>query len=263
MHAEKDYTSRLGAGLGMIHETMDLLRLWEPGMTPMSLSKHALDRGLFSRTTARRNEDIAIEMFAPRYLANGGHIASSLKFLLEQRFPYESLVQIFFLQTARAHEIFRDFVTEIYWPKYSSGASAISKSEADEFIRRALDTGRMEKRWSESTVRRVSGYLLGCCVDFELLGKGKRTERPIKRFSIRKDVAVYLVHDLHYSRLSDMAVAQHRDWRLFGLESPEVIRLMKDLSHDGHFLIQATSDLVQISWKYRTMEECLDVLTQR
>ena len=67
----------------MIHETMDLLRMWQPGMTPMRLSKHALDKGLFSRTTARRNEDLAIEMFAPRYLVNGGTVASRLKFLLE------------------------------------------------------------------------------------------------------------------------------------------------------------------------------------
>src|SRR5713101_10084190 len=59
MHAEKNYTSRLGAGLGMIHETMDLLRVWQPGITPLRLSKHALDAGLFSRTTARRNEDLA------------------------------------------------------------------------------------------------------------------------------------------------------------------------------------------------------------
>src|SRR5713226_1337832 len=106
MHAEKHYTSRLGAGLGMIHETLDLLRLWQPGITPLRLSKHALDAGLFSRTTARRNEDLAIEMFAPRYLVSEGLVASRLKFLLEHRFPHESLVQIFFIQTARAQEIF-------------------------------------------------------------------------------------------------------------------------------------------------------------
>jgi hypothetical protein len=263
MHAEKNYTSRLGAGLGMIHETMDLLRVWQPGMTPMGLSKYALDKGLFSRTTARRNEDLAIEMFAPRYLVDGGIVASRLKFLLEQRCPHEFLAQVFFLQTARAQEIFRDFVVEVYWPKYSSGATHISKADAERFIRQALDAGRMEKRWSESTVRRVSGYLLGCCSDFGLLDKGRATQRSIKRFTIRKDVALYLVHDLHFAGLSDAAVVQHRDWQLFGLELQDVVQLMKSVSHDGHLLIQSTPDLVQISWKYRTMEDCLSVLTQR
>jgi len=263
MHAEKDYTSRLGAGLGMIHETLDLLRVWQPGMTPLGLARQALDKGLFSRTTARRNEDLAIEMFAPRYLVSGGIIASRLKFLVERGFPQESLVQIFFLQTARAQEIFKDFVIEVYWPKYSSGAASVSKSDAERFVQHALDAGRMRKRWSESTIRRVSGYLLGCCVDFGLLGEGKRTERPIKRFSIRKDVALYLAHELHFDGLSDLAVLQHRDWQLFGLEFQDVVELMKSVSHDGYLLIQSTPDLVQISWKYRTMEDCLRVLTQR
>ena len=65
MDAEKFYTSRLGAGLGMIHETLDLLRLWQPGLTPLRLAKQALEVGLFSRTTARRSEDLAVEMFGP------------------------------------------------------------------------------------------------------------------------------------------------------------------------------------------------------
>ncbi len=204
MHAEKDYTSRLGAGLGMIHETLDLLRVWQPGMTPLGLARQALDKGLFSRTTARRNEDLAIEMFAPRYLVSGGIIASRLKFLVERGFPQESLVQIFFLQTARAQEIFKDFVIEVYWPKYSSGAASVSKSDAERFVQHALDAGRMRKRWS-----------------------------------------------------------QHRDWQLFGLEFQDVVELMKSVSHDGYLLIQSTPDLVQISWKYLTMEDCLRVLTQR
>jgi len=263
MVAEKLYTSRLGAGLGMIPETLDLLRLWQPGLTPMRLAKQALEAGLFSRTTARRNEDLAVEMFSPRYLVDGGRVAARLKFLLEHRFPQDSLVQIFFLQTARAHAILFDFVVDVYWPKYSAGAATLSRSDAEQFIRRALDAGRMEQRWSESTVRRVSGYLLGCCTDFGLLGEGKRDQRPIKRFSIRPDVALYLVHDLHFAGLSDMAVVSHCDWRLFGLEVPDVIRLIQNISHDGHLLIQSSADLVQISWKYRTMEECLNVLTER
>ena len=144
-----------------------------------------------------------------------------------------------------------------------AGAAALTRTDAENFIHRALDTGRMPKRWSESTVKKVSAYLLGCCHDFGLLGSGRSNERAIKRFSIRADVALYLAYDLHCQGLSDMTVVHHSDWRLFGLEVQEVIRLMKTLSYDGHLLIQSSADLVQISWKYRTMEECLDALTQR
>jgi hypothetical protein len=34
MGESRQYTTQLGAGLGMIQETFDLLRLWEPGEAP-------------------------------------------------------------------------------------------------------------------------------------------------------------------------------------------------------------------------------------
>ena len=263
MATEKNYTTQLQAGLGMIPETMALLRLWEPGLIPAHLADRAVETGLFSRTTARRARNMVAEMFAPRYLANGYAAASRVKYLLDHQFPPDSLIQLFFLQTARAQQVFGDFVIEIYWPKYSAGSDAISRDDAERFIHQALDSGRMQRRWSESTIRRVSGYLIGCCIDFGLLAGSGRTKRAIKRFSIRKEVALYLAYDLHFAGLSDMAVVQHPDWRLFGLEVQEVINLMKNLSHDGHLLIQSSADLIQVSWKYRSMEECLAALTQR
>jgi hypothetical protein len=262
MVAEKNYTTQFQAGLGMVPETMELLRLWEPGMSPSALADLAVQSGTFSRATARRARNLAAEMFAPRYLAHGGEVAGRLRFLVSRRFPQDGLLQLFFVHTARAQRILTDFVVEVYWPKYSAGATNVTKLDAENFINRALDNGRMEKRWSESTIHRVSGYLLGCCADFGLLDGGT-SPRAIKRFSIRPEVSLYLAHDLHFSGMSDRDVVYHPDWRLFGLEPAEVLRLVHSLSHDGHLLVQSGADLVQISWKYRSMEECLNALTQR
>lgn len=261
--SEAPYTTQLQAGLGMIPETMDLLRLWEPGMIPARLAEKVIQDGLFSRTTARRARNLAVEMFAPRYLCNQGEAAARLKCLQEQRFPHEAMVQLCFLYTARAQRIFADFVVEVYWSKYSGGASVVTRSDAENFVLRALDSGRMAVRWSETTVRRISGYLLGCCADFGLVADCGRSERTIQRFSIRPEVALYLAHDLHFAGVSDTAIIQHRDWLLFGFAPGEVINRLKSLSHDGHFLVQSSGELVQISWKYRSMNECLHALTQR
>lgn len=263
MQTNRNYTTQLQAGLGMIQETLDLLRLWVPGTIPAHLADQAVQSGLFSRATARRTRNLVAEMFAPRYLANGGAVASRLKFLQEQKFSYDALTQICYLQTARSQHVFGDFVIEVYWPKYMAGATSLKKDDAERFIHQALDSGKMQKRWSESTIKRISGYVLGCCIDFDLLSGSGRNDRAIKRFSIRNDTALYLAYDLHFSGLSDMAVANHIDWKLFGLDSQEVVRLLKTLSHDGHLLIQSSAELVQISWTYKTIEECLNALTQR
>jgi hypothetical protein len=263
MTQEADYTTQLGAGLGMISETMDLLGVWEEGMDSAALTKEAVENGVFSRATARRTRNIVKEMFAPRFLADQGKAAAQIKVLSESRFPRESLAQLFFLQTARAQKVFHDFVVEVYWQKYSAGATHMSRDEAEAFIHRALDSGRMVKRWSPETIERVSGYLIGCCVDFGLLGAGTRTKRPIQRFSIRREVALYLAYDLHFADLGSTGVIQHPDWALFGLEPQEVIGQFKTLAQDGHLFVQSSGELVQISWTYKTMTDCLNALTQR
>ena len=260
MTAEEPYTTQLQAGLGMIPETLDLLRVWEPGMIPSKLADRVVEDGIFSRATARRARNLAAEMFAPRYLRDGGDVASRMKHLVEHRFPHEAVIQLCYLYTARAQKVFADFVVEVYWPKYSAGAAVISRDDAEQFINRALDTGRMGKRWAESTIKRISGYLIGCCVDFGLLAAGNRGARPIQRFAIRTDITLYLVHDLHFSGLSDHQIVDHRDWGLFGLEPQEVIEQLRNLANDGHLIVQSSGELIQVSWKYRTMEECLDAL---
>lgn len=254
------YTTQLQAGLGMLNETLDLLRIVEQGDTPTRLAERVIIRGLFARATARRARNIVAEMFAPRFLVQGDQPARWLQSLLTARMPMDDLTQIFFLHSARAQAVFADFVKEVYWPRYSAGARTLNRAEAEAFIHRALDAGRMQKRWTETTIRRVSGYILGCCSDFGLLDSSARTHRGIQRFSIRPKVALYLAHDLHFSGSSDMRLVQHPDWQLFGLEPVEVLAQMKRLANDGHWLVQSSADLIQVSWKYRSMEETIHAI---
>lgn len=233
MTEESRYTTQLGAGLGMISETMEILRLWNPGMDVHSLTQAVISQGVLSRATARRTRNIVIEMFAPRFLCDGGRPAAQIRQLLISRFPHESIVQLFFLQTARAQAVFRDFLVHVYWPKYSGGAVYIVREDAEPFIHRALDSGRMIKRWSSEMIERVSQYLVGCCVDFGLLAVGNRVQRPIQHFSAKADVSLYLAHDLHFSGVSDAAIIKHHDWLLFGFEPGEVLNRLKSLSREA------------------------------
>lgn len=261
--AEDFYTTQLGAGLGMIKETLNLLEIWEPNENAARLSEKAVSNGIFSRATARRTRNIVAEMFAPRFLIKNGEPARQLQFLIRRGFPAESISQLLFLHTARAQAIFRGFLIEVYWPKYNAAASGITLEEAERFVYRALDSGRMEKRWADSVVKKNASYLLGCCADFDLLSKSRTHSRAIQRFSIETPVAAYLAYDLHFSGLADSGVIQSPDWMLFGCEFTDVLGVMKGLMLAGHLLVQSSGELVQISWKYRNMEECLDALVKR
>jgi hypothetical protein len=118
---ETPYTTQLGAGLGLIAETVRLLDLWETGMTGQRLLRIALESGAFATISARRLRNIVIEAFAPRYLVDEARPARVLKILLG-RIPQPDQRQMLFLYTCRANPILADFICEVYWQRYGAGA---------------------------------------------------------------------------------------------------------------------------------------------
>ncbi len=257
----KPYTAQLQAGLGVVTETKLLLELWEPGTTARQLHGIALESGRFPTLAARRLRNLIMECFAPRYLTGGGAAAAHLK-QLSRTISTSDLTQLMLLYTSRANPVFGDFVRQVCWGRYAGGYSQVTNQDARAFIERGIDEGKTVKRWSESTVRRVSAYLTGCCADYGLLERGVRTSRRILPFRISAPVAAYLAHELHFAGIGDNALLAHEDWQLFGLAREDVLEEIKRLSLQGLLIVQAAGELIRISWKQRDMEALCDVLTQ-
>ena len=255
------YTAKLNVGLGLIAETKSLLEIWSKGITNKDLQQAALDSGRFPSITARRLRNIILECFAPRYIVANGQPATSIKQLMPS-FSTQEINQLFFLFTSRANPILGDFVRQVYWAKYIAGQVSITNDDARNFVLRSIDDGKVIRKWSESTIKRVSGYLVGCCADFGLLEAGRKPSRKIVSFRIEPRVAAYLAYDLHFSGVSDNAIMTHDDWKLFGLDRQDVLEEMKRLSLKGFLLIQSAGDMVRVSWKIPTLEALCDVLSQ-
>lgn len=255
------YTTQLQAGLGLVNETKTLLDLWSPGMSANQLHQVALASGRFPTVTARRLRNIVVECFAPRYLVSGGAPAAHLK-QLSAILTTPELMQLMLVFTSRANPILGDFVRQVYWARYAGGYTQITNDDARSFVERGMDDHKTIKRWSESTVKRVSAYLTGCCADYGMLERGLRSSRRILSFRIAPPVAAYLAFDLHISGMSDSTLLTHEDWQLFGLAREDVLDELKRLSRQGLLIVQAAGELIRISWKYPNMETLCDVLTQ-
>ncbi len=255
------YTTQLQAGLGLVNETKTLLDLWTPGLSAHQLHQVALESGRFPTVTARRLRNIVVECFAPRYLVSGGAPAAHLK-RLSATLSTADLTQLMLVFTSRANPILGDFVRHVYWARYAAGYTEITNDDARTFVERGIDGGKTIKRWSETTVRRVSAYLTGCCADYGMLERGLRSSRRILPFRIAPSVAAYLAYELHCSGVSDNALLTHDDWPLFGLAREDVLEHIKRLSLKGLLIVQAAGDLTRISWKQPDMEALCDVLTQ-
>ena len=260
--AEGAYTAQLQAGLGLIEETNTLLGLWSPAMNASELFQVALDSGQFPNVSARRLRNSVAECFSPRYLAPDGDVVANLK-QLQPALSSAAFSQLLFIYTCRANAIMADFVREVYWERYAGGHDLVSKQDAEDFINRALDDGKTEKRWAESTVKRVGSYLLGACADYGLLGQRSAVGRKINAFRIEPSTVAYLAHDLHFQGLGDNAMIADPDWGLFGLDAANVRDELKSLSLKGFLILQAAGDVTHIGWKHSTMKELVDALVER
>lgn len=261
MAEDKPYTTQLQAGLGLVNETKTLIELWLPGMSANQLNQIALESGRFPTVSARRLRNIIIECFAPRYLVDEGSPAKHLK-QLSENLPTADLIQIMMLFTCRANPILADFIRSVYWARYAGGYPQITNEDGRTFVERSIDDGKTSKRWSETTIRRMSGYLTGCCADYGLLERGSRSSRRLLSFRIASPIAAYLAYDLHFAGIGDNALLSHEDWQLFGLAREDVLEEIKRLSLKGLLIVQSAGDVVRISWKLSSMEILCDVLSQ-
>lgn len=255
------YTTQLQAGLGLLDETKSLLGTWEPGMSAQRLYQQALASGDFPNVAARRLQNIVTECFAPRYLVNDGRPAHLLQRLVRVLSSAE-FNQLLFIYTCRANAVLADFVRQVYWGRYAGGYQQITSDDARQFIERAINDGKTQKRWAESTVRRVSAYVMGAAADYGLLEPGLRSNRQLLPFRVLPTTVVYLAHELHFAGVGDNALLAHEDWGLFGLSRDDVLDEIKRQSLKGYFIVQSAGDVVRIGWKHQSMEALCDVLAQ-
>jgi hypothetical protein len=253
------YSIRLNAGLGLVSETGRLLELWQEGTTAQTLLKAAMESGAFPSLSARRLRNIVIEAFAPRFLIEGGQPARILK-AVHGRIGAANFRQLLLIYTCRANPVLADFIRDVYWTRYAAGQDSILKDDAHAFISRAVADGKMKTRWSDTTILRVSRYVLGACVDFGLVGGMRKAGRVILPFRITPVVASYLAHDLHFHGLGDNAIIRHPEWMIFGLHPADTLNEMKRLASKGQFILQSAAGIVHIAWKCKSAEDLPDVL---
>jgi hypothetical protein len=261
MIMEREYTTGLCKGQGMLPETLRLLDVWQPGMSSVQLTEKVRAEGLIPKATAQRVSDIINRVFAPRYLGPEGRPAAWLRELVRLGMSVERLNQLFLLHTAREHRILYDFIREVYWARYSAGAQCLFRDDSVNFIKTAQATGRIKTRWTEGNNTRIGRYLLSALYDFKMIGAPQGDRRPILPFTPFPSTVIYLAHELHFSGVGDSQIPNHTDWELFGLTSADALNELRRLSAQGRFIIQV-GDFVRISWNLKSMEECLDVIAQ-
>jgi len=211
----------------MPSETILLLKSWQEGMSAVELKRHVIANGLLPKATNYRTSDLVSRVFAPRYLSNGATGAKNLKYMLSLDVSADSLLQLFLIYTARANVILRDFITEVYWPHYNAGSRVLQRQDALGFMKSARACGLMPKNWSDAMKTNMTRYLLSALTDFKLTRDLPQGRREIVPYNIQPTTTLYLAHEAHFAGLSDHAVLDHPDWKLFGLDRQGVLEELR------------------------------------
>ena len=242
-----------------MEETKLLLSLYEQEATTSELYEKALRSGMFPLVSARRLRNIVAECFSPRYVKTGA--APYLK-ALSHRAPTTLIIQLFLFYTCEANQILADFIRNVYWDRYSSGRNSLSVDDARDFVTNAVQEGRTQTTWSDSMVKRVSSYLLGCCADYGLLSTSRGSSRSIQPVRVHELTVLYISYWLHFNDVGDNAVLNHECWGWFGLEPFDVKEELKRLARRGWIILQSAGDVTRITWQLGSMEEVIDVIVE-
>src|SRR5262245_61507514 len=232
------YAVRIAKGAGLIAETRDLLRAWQPGESAAVLAERVLKTDLLGKSTARRVKDIVQRVFAPRYLYPSGCPAVYLKRLVERHTTGDWFRDLCLLYAARADRLVRDSVTVLLRNARDEGRISLSVDAVVSFLRESDQNGMMDQTWSPEVKKKVARGLLKVLTEFGFLTHRIRGSREIRHFRPHPLAIAYLALDLHFHGATDTAVTLHPDWRLWELDEPMVRDHLDELSRLGLWIFQ-------------------------
>lgn len=255
------YTTNLAKAQGLVKESLELLGIWTPGMTAAELLASVKETGALGLATDTRVTDVVTRGFAQRYLIEDGRPAQWIQFLMQQGANRQALRQIMLIYTARHNAVLHDFITSVYWRKATGLTSEITKADTRDFLERAVLLGRIQPRWADSMMERVTRYLLGTLEDFQMISENRSGNRKATPPAIQPETVLFLAYDLHFHAIEESALPVHPDWALFGLDRSGVIHFLEKEASKGHLQVQNAGPLLRIEWHYPDMNSVLHAIT--
>jgi len=246
------YNIQLGKGCGLIEETLSLLAICDSDTTKESLASYVHANNYLGKSTEKRSMDIVKIVFYPRFMKNNPKVVMWLKTIRAKGLMLPQFKQLLMLYCARENAVMYDYVTVCLNEYKASSIQRIPAGSIKAFVDSLVERG--DAKWSDSIKKRNASYIKAVLMDFEMINrKGDILPYDVDNFTI-----LYLMHELHFEGLSDVAIWNHEDWQLFGLDKYQVKDRIIELNLKGGYIAQCTGDLMTISWNYNTMEEFIN-----
>ena len=259
---QRQYTTAISKGAGMVEETRRLLQHWHCG-EPLDEFTHRVQQdGLLGNSTAYRTRDAVTRVFAPRFLRPTDRPARLLQKVLSSGLPGRTFTELLFLFTARQDPLVYDFTVREYWPTVRRGRTMIDTNTMVTFLSEAHYDGRLENSWSDMVSIRIARCVLSLLRDVGFLRESVRGRREIVDYRMSDEGAVLQARELHDSGVTDSSLCNHPDWELFGLTPSEVVEKLDGLGEYRGIIVQRAGSVVHFTWPVSSIEELINVLAR-
>ena len=252
MISNNRYTCNLTQGTSAINECLLLLSVYREGLTRSSFFDYVIEGGYLSNVTVRRASNLVKEVFYSRFLKDNPQVPLWLQTIRNNGMLLGDFSQLLLIYCARQHRVTYEFILDHLNPLRKDGREKLNPNIVDEYVHGIVQSGKAN--WSDSIQHKNASYIRSTLTGFGLI----KSNGTILSFLPADSVILYLMHELHFSGLSDVAIVNDTDWQLLGLDKEQVIQRILDLNMKGGFIAQRCADLITISWNYKTMEEFIN-----
>lgn len=250
-------------GTTSLDEIRSLFLNWKPDESPLSFARRSRSEGIVVKQTAVRSSDLILRVFRPWFLTPDSTAAERLQKIIKKNTDWHLLSELIFLYKARSEAVLYDFLVKRFWPQFQEGALYLRMTEIDDFLSEAQQTDLVEKGWSKGTQTRLAQALLGTVKEIGFTKEEKRGLHAFTTYRASGFFFTYLAYDLHFAGLTDIAIVEHEDWRLFGLNRSQILQKLSDLDQQSGMVVQQAGSVVRITWLYKSMDEVIDAYFNR
>lgn len=236
----------------MINETLSLIEIFDEHTSKESLLRYVLETNYLSTSTEKRATDIVNVVFYQRFMKDNPNVPLWLKAVRGKGLMLSSFSQLLMLYCARQHAVFYDFITTSLNSVKNDDLTVLPHNSIHRFILSICENGLAN--WSDGLQRKNASYVFATLVDFSFMNR----RYEILPYHIADFTVLYLMHELHFAGLSDMEICDHEDWKLFNLTPLQVRQTIMQLSLSNGFIAQCSGNLIDISWKFNSMEEMIN-----
>lgn len=252
MMRDTQYNYKLAKGCGLIDETLALLSVYQEGMTKDELANYVHQYDILSRCTEHRSNDIVRIVFFSRFMRRNPKVVLWLKNIRDMGLMLSQFKQLLMLYCACDNAVFYDYLCMQFHELKRQQKTIVPKEHSIQFVKQIADSGCVS--WGEPIQKRLASYLRSLLFEFELTDK----KGNILPYEVANFTVLYLMHELHFAGLSDVAIWNHEDWQLFGLDKYQVQERILEQNIKGGYIAQCTGDLMTISWNYQSMEDFIN-----